>query len=132
MGMEGGSMSDIFSSYFSTLATNKLPQPSEKESCPHCGSTNLVTTDGVPPHAGQIRCGACNAHLRWVPSQRSHTHHQEYRERIDRLLSKPLRGWSGTFIRDLEKQWRVCDRDGKKFKLSPRQENHLARIESET
>ncbi|MFY7803761.1 MAG: hypothetical protein ACOVQ7_10060 [Limnoraphis robusta] len=121
---------DIFSSYFSTLATtDKLPQPSEKESCPHRGSTNLVTTDGVPPHAGQIRCEDCDSFIKWIPSQKTLDRHQDYRQRLDRLLKLPLKGWSGTFIRDLDKQWRIANRDGKTLKLSPKQADHLARIE---
>lgn len=41
---------------------------SNPETCPHCGSRNLVTiTDGVPPpHHAKLVCGDCLKHLKWL------------------------------------------------------------------
>ena len=55
--------------------------------------------------------------------------HSEYRQRLDQLLESPLTGWDRIFIRDLDRQWKVCNRDGKEFKLSAKQSVNLQRIE---
>jgi hypothetical protein len=57
--------------------------------------------------------------------------HSEYRQRLDQLLESPLTGWDRIFIRDLDRQWKVCNRDGKEFKLSAKQSVNLQRIEKE-
>jgi hypothetical protein len=57
--------------------------------------------------------------------------HSEYRQRLDQLLESPLTGWDRIFIRDLDRQWKVCNRDGKEFKLSAKQSANLQRIEKE-
>jgi len=38
-------------------------------SCRHCGSSNLVTAPGTGVHAGALRCGDCNRHLKWLPKE---------------------------------------------------------------
>jgi hypothetical protein len=53
----------------------------------------------------------------------------QYRQRLDQLLESPLTGWDRIFIRDLDRQWKVCNRDGKEFKLSAKQSVNLQRIE---
>lgn len=37
-------------------------------SCPRCGagSRQLEISPGHGPHAGQVRCSACNRHLKWL------------------------------------------------------------------
>ncbi|EAW36918.1 hypothetical protein L8106_20927 [Lyngbya sp. PCC 8106] len=53
----------------------------------------------------------------------------QYRQRLDQLLKAPLKGWDRIFIRDLDRQWKICNRDGKEFKLSTKQSVNLQRIE---
>ena len=55
--------------------------------------------------------------------------HLEYRQRLDRLLELTLPGWDSVFVRDLDRRWKVCQRDGKNFKLSAKQSKILSRIE---
>jgi hypothetical protein len=57
--------------------------------------------------------------------------HFECRQRLDQLLKSPLTGWDRIFIRDLDRQWKICNRDGKEFKLSAKQSVNLQRIEKE-
>ncbi|KMW70814.1 hypothetical protein WN50_32430 [Limnoraphis robusta CS-951] len=57
--------------------------------------------------------------------------HCQYRQRLDQLLASPLTGWDRIFIRDLDRQWKICNRDGKVFKLSAKQSVNLQRIEKE-
>ena len=121
--------SDIFSAYFNSLSSQNIEPDKGEERCPHCGSDNLITTEGNLPHSSQIWCGDCYAHLRWMPLSKNLEKHLRYRRRIDQLFSRPLRSWDGIFIRDLDKRWRIADRDGKTLKLSPKQEAILSRIE---
>ncbi|MFY7886877.1 MAG: hypothetical protein ACOVOV_18740 [Dolichospermum sp.] len=55
---------------------------------------------------------------------------QEIYQIIEKLLSIPLRGWDGTFVRQLAKWRDIAIRDNREFKLNQKQQAHLERIES--
>lgn len=96
--------------------------------CPNCGSTQFQTSEAQPPHGQKLICGNCNRFIKWLPKQKNLAQHQNLKSRLEALKDK-VGGWDSAFVNDLIKNLRIAERDGKIFKLSPRQSECLQNIE---
>jgi hypothetical protein len=96
--------------------------------CPGCGSTNFQIEGAPPPHNKKLICSDCDRFIKWIPSPKNIERHRELKIRLQSLKDKTS-GWGSIFINDLIKNLRLSERDGKIFKLSPRQLETLEKIE---
>ena len=96
--------------------------------CPGCGSNNLQIKDAPAPHNQKLICSDCDRHIKWLPKPKNIERHQNLKIRLQTLSFK-VNGWESIFINDLIKNLRIAERDGKIFKLSPRQSECLEKIE---
>ena len=96
--------------------------------CPGCGSNRFQVKDAPPPHNQKLICGDCDRFIKWVPSPKNIERHRELKIRLESLKDKSS-GWGAIFVNDLTKNLRISERDGKIFKLSPRQLETLEKIE---
>jgi hypothetical protein len=96
--------------------------------CPGCGSTNFQIEDAAPPHNQKLICVDCDRFLKWLPKPKNIERHQNLKLRLESLKDQSS-GWESIFINDLIKNLRIAERDGKIFKLSPRQLEFLEKIE---
>ena len=96
--------------------------------CPGCGSKNFRVEDAPPPHAQKLICSGCDRFIKWLPKPKNIDRHRELKIRLESLKNK-VNGWESIFINDLTKCLRISERDGKIFKLSPRQSECLEKIE---
>jgi len=96
--------------------------------CPGCGSTNFQVEDAAPPHNQKLICSDCDRFIKWLPKPKNIERHQNLKIRLQTLSFK-VNGWESIFINDLIKNLRIAERDGKIFKLSPRQLETLEKIE---
>jgi hypothetical protein len=96
--------------------------------CPGCGSTNFQIEDAPPPHNQKLVCSDCDRHIKWLPKTKNIERHQNLKLRLETLKDKTS-GWEAIFVNDLIKNLRISERDGKLFKLSPRQLEFLEKIE---
>ena len=96
--------------------------------CPGCGSKNFRVEDAAPPHAQKLICSDCDRFIKWLPKPKTIERHQNLKLRLETLKDKTS-GWGAIFVNDLTKNLRISERDGKIFKLSPRQLECLEKIE---
>ena len=96
--------------------------------CPSCGSTNFQVEDAAPPHNQKLICVACDRFVKWLPKTKNVDRHRELKIRLEFLKNK-VGGWDSAFIGNLIQNLRLSERDGKIFKLSPRQSECLEKIE---
>jgi len=96
--------------------------------CPGCGSTNFQIEDAPPPHNQKLICSGCDRFLKWLPKPKNIERHQNLKLRLESLKDQSS-GWESIFVNDLIKNLRIAERDGKIFKLSPRQLESLEKIE---
>jgi hypothetical protein len=96
--------------------------------CPGCGSTNFQIEDAAPPHNQKLICSGCDRFLKWLPKPKNIERHRILKIRLESLKDQSS-GWEAIFINDLTKNLRISERDGKIFKLSPRQLEFLEKIE---
>jgi hypothetical protein len=96
--------------------------------CPGCGSNNFQIEDALPPHSQKLTCLGCDRFIKWLPKTKNVDRHRELKNRLENLKDKTS-GWESIFINDLTKNLRIAERDGKLFKLSPRQLETLEKIE---
>jgi hypothetical protein len=96
--------------------------------CPSCGLTNFQIEDAAPPHNQKLICLGCDRFLKWIPSPKNIDRHRELKNRLENLKDK-VNGWEAIFVNGLIKNLRISERDGKIFKLSPRQSEFLEKIE---
>ena len=96
--------------------------------CPSCGSTNFQVEDAPPPHNQKLICVDCDRFLKWLPKPKNVDRYRILKIRLESLKGK-VGGWESIFINDLIKNLKISERDGKIFKLSPRQLENLEKIE---
>jgi hypothetical protein len=96
--------------------------------CPGCGSNNFQIEDAAPPHSQKLICVDCDRFIKWLPKPKNIERHRELKNRLENLKDKTS-NWESIFINDLTKNLRIAERDGKIFKLSPRQLETLEKIE---
>lgn len=96
--------------------------------CPGCGSNNFQIEDAPAPHNQKLVCSDCDRFLKWLPSPKNIERHRILKIRLESLKDK-VNGWEAIFVNDLIKNLRLSERDGKIFKLSPRQLETLEKIE---
>ena len=96
--------------------------------CPGCGSNNLQIKDAPAPHNQKLICSDCDRFIKWIPSPKNIERHQNLKLRLESLKDQ-CSNWESIFINDLTKCLRISERDGKIFKLSPRQLETLEKIE---
>ena len=96
--------------------------------CPSCGSNRFQVKDAPPPHNQKLVCSGCDRFIKWLPKPKNIDRHRELKIRLESLKNK-VNGWESIFINDLIKNLRIAERDGKIFKLSPRQLECLEKIE---
>jgi len=96
--------------------------------CPSCGSTNFQVEDAAPPHNQKLICVDCDRFIKWLPKPKNVERHQNLKNRLESLKDQSS-GWDSIFINGLIKNLRISERDGKLFKLSPRQMETLEKIE---
>jgi hypothetical protein len=96
--------------------------------CPGCGSIKFQIVDAAPPHNQKLICSDCDRFVKWLPKPKNVDRHRELKNRLENLKDK-VNGWEAIFINDLTKNLRIAERDGKLFKLSPRQLETLEKIE---
>jgi len=96
--------------------------------CPGCGSNNFQIEDAPPPHSQKLICLGCDRFIKWLPKPKNIERHQNLKLRLESLKDQSS-GWESIFINDLTKNLRIAERDGKIFKLSPRQLENLEKIE---
>jgi hypothetical protein len=96
--------------------------------CPGCGSTNFQIEDAPPPHSQKLICLGCDRFIKWLPKTKNVDRHRELKIRLEFLKNK-VGGWDSAFIGNLIQNLRLSERDGKIFKLSPRQLEFLEKIE---
>ena len=99
--------------------------------CPGCGSSRFQVKDAPPPHNQKLVCSGCDRFIKWLPSPKNIERHRILKIRLESLKDK-VNGWGSIFINDLIKNLRIAERDGKIFKLSPRQLETLEKIEGKT
>ncbi|CAD5985111.1 zinc-ribbon domain-containing protein [Planktothrix agardhii 1029] len=99
--------------------------------CPSCGSKNFRVEDAAPPHNQKLVCSGCDRFIKWLPKPKTIDRHRELKIRLESLKNK-VNGWESIFINDLIKNLRLSERDGKIFKLSPRQLETLEKIEGKS
>jgi ribosomal protein S27AE len=74
------------------------------ESCPRCGSANLIrqTGDDEPTsHYGRLKCGNCNKHLQWLKDPSTSLQTQQRAGAINTILnvhSLKLSSWERKFL----------------------------------
>jgi hypothetical protein len=98
------------------------------QQCPSCGSIKFQCVDAPPPHNQKLICSGCDRFLKWLPKPKNIERHRILKIRLESLKDKTS-GWESIFINDLIKNLRIAERDGKLFKLSPRQLETLEKIE---
>jgi hypothetical protein len=98
------------------------------QQCPSCGSIKFQCVDAPPPHTQKLICSGCDRFIKWLPSPKNIERHRILKIRLESLKDKTS-GWESIFINDLIKNLRIAERDGKIFKLSPRQLECLEKIE---
>lgn len=98
------------------------------QQCPSCGSSRFQVKDAPPPHNQKLVCSGCDRFIKWLPKPKNIDRHRELKIRLESLKNK-VNGWESIFINDLIKNLRIAERDGKIFKLSPRQLESLEKIE---
>ena len=98
------------------------------QQCPECGSSRFQVKDAPPPHNQKLICGDCDRFIKWVPSPKNIERHRDLKNRLENLKDKAS-NWESIFVNDLIKNLRIAERDGKLFKLSPRQMETLEKIE---
>ncbi|CAD5983783.1 hypothetical protein NO108_04891 [Planktothrix rubescens] len=98
------------------------------QQCPECGSNNFRVDPAPAPHNQKLVCSECDRFIKWLPKPKNIERHQNLKLRLQSLKDKSS-GWESIFINDLIKNLRITERDGKIFKLSPRQLETLAKIE---
>jgi hypothetical protein len=96
--------------------------------CPGCGSTNFQIEDAPPPHSQKLICSGCDRFIKWLPKPKNIDRHRALKNRLENLKDQ-CSNWEAIFINDLTKNLRIAERDGKIFKLSPRQLETLEKIE---
>ena len=96
--------------------------------CPECGSNRLQTIDAPAPHNQKLICGDCGRFIKWLPSPKNIERHRDLKVRLESLKNK-VGGWDSAFISSLIQKIKLSERDGKIFKLSPRQLETLEKIE---
>ncbi len=96
--------------------------------CPGCGSNRFQIVDAPAPHNKKLICSDCDRHIKWLPSPKNIERHRDLKNRLENLKDKTS-NWESIFINDLIKNLRIAERDGKIFKLSPRQSECLEKIE---
>jgi hypothetical protein len=96
--------------------------------CPSCGSIKFQIVDAAPPHNQKLICVDCDRHIKWLPKPKNISRHQNLKLRLETLKDQ-CSGWEAIFVNDLIKNLRISERDGKIFKLSPRQLEFLEKIE---
>ena len=98
------------------------------QQCPSCGSIKFQCVDAPPPHNQKLICSGCDRFIKWLPKPKNIERHQNLKLRLESLKDQSS-GWESIFINDLIKNLRLSERDGKIFKLSPRQLETLEKIE---
>jgi hypothetical protein len=96
--------------------------------CPSCGSNRFQIEDAPAPHNQKLICVDCDRFLKWLPKPKNVDRHRELKNRLETLKDN-VNGWEAIFINDLTKNLKISERDGKIFKLSPRQLETLEKIE---
>jgi len=96
--------------------------------CLGCGSQQLQILDAQPPHGQKLICSDCGRFIKWLPSSKNISQHQELKLRLESLKNK-VSGWDSAFVDSLIQKLRISERDGKIFKISPRQLEYLQKIE---
>ena len=122
----------MYTTLFGELHHNYNPKSQNfQKVCPHCQSTNIKVIETSGPHHAKLICGDCEKFICWLPSPATIEKERKMRERLERLRRLEPKGWNGIFVRDLSHRSAIAHREGKRFKLSPKQLAHLERIESE-
>jgi hypothetical protein len=98
------------------------------QQCPSCGSIKFQCVDAAPPHNQKLICVDCDRFVKWLPKPKNIERHRELKNRLETLKDN-VNGWEAIFINDLTKNLKISERDGKIFKLSPRQLETLEKIE---
>ena len=98
------------------------------QQCPECGSSRFQVKDAPPPHNQKLVCSGCDRFIKWLPKPKTIERHQNLKIRLETLKDQ-CSGWESIFVNDLTKNLRIAERDGKIFKLSPRQLETLEKIE---
>lgn len=98
------------------------------QECPGCGSSNFRVEDAAPPHNQKLICSGCDRFIKWLPSPKNIERHRDLKIRLESLKNK-VGGWDSAFVNNLIQTLRLSERDGKIFKLSPRQLESLEKIE---
>ncbi|MFM6398366.1 hypothetical protein, partial [Planktothrix sp.] len=88
--------------------------------CPNCGSNQLQSVAAQPPHGQKLVCSDCGRFIKWLPSPKNIAAQENLKTRLDALKDK-VSGWDLGFINSLLQKLRISERDGKVFKISPRQ-----------
>jgi hypothetical protein len=96
--------------------------------CPGCGSNRFQIVDAAPPHSQKLICSDCDRFVKWIPKPKNVERHRILKIRLESLKDKTS-NWESIFVNDLIKNLRLSERDGKLFKLSPRQLEFLEKIE---
>ena len=96
--------------------------------CPGCGSNNFRVEDAPAPHNQKLVCSDCDRFIKWIPKPKTIERHQNLKIRLETLKDETS-GWGAIFVNDLTKCLRIAERDGKLFKISPRQLETLEKIE---
>ena len=93
----------------------------------HCLRLPLCTLQRYPFMATSYHKKSINKQNRKIPSLQQT---RAIDEKINRLVSIPIGGWDGIFIRELIRWRDIALRDGRQFSLSEKQQAHLSRIVS--
>ena len=96
--------------------------------CPGCGFNKFLIKDAPAPHAQKLICSDCDRFIKWLPKPKNIERHQNLKLRLESLKDQ-CSNWESIFVNDLIKNLRISERDGKIFKLSPRQSETLEKIE---
>jgi len=96
--------------------------------CPSCGSNQFQISEAQPPHGQKLICSDCGRFIKWLPSRKNVETHQNLKARLESLKGK-VSGWDSAFVDSLLQKIRISERDGRIFKLSPRQLECLKNIE---
>lgn len=115
-------MRDYNSSNAATSNSNSIEQ-SELYCCPNCGS-NKISTVRMPSyhtHYAALKCGTCDCFIKWEPKPTTVGKRQQQQQTVNHLLQ--AKG-----LTDPEREFLETVRG--KGKLSPRQQEVLAKIEA--
>lgn len=96
--------------------------------CPGCGSNRFQYVDAPAPHNQKLVCSDCGRFIKWLPKPKTIDRHRDLKIRLESLKGK-VGGWDSAFVGSLIQTLRLSERDGKLFKLSPRQLETLVKIE---